>query len=329
MKALVIGSGSIAQRHLVNLQRFKEVRQIGVMTSSGRTLAAGETLADTVLADLDAAVHWRPDVVVVASPAPWHIQQAMAFLSLNARVLIEKPLASDWNHCAAHLDMLMTNADAIVMGYNLRHLPSAQFVKNYLAERPSGSIHSIHVDVGQYLPDWRPESDYRAQVSSQRSLGGGALLELSHELDYLFWLCGPFQGVYCVARQTGHLEIDVEDTVDAMFDHNTGPSASLHLDFLQRRRSRSCKVVMAHGTLIWNLADGTVHLQTAREEAILFSDPVDAIHQTYVTELEILLGKRKPLEHKGASVQEAAAVLQTISAMKQSSTTRARVKIAS
>ncbi len=327
MKALVIGSGSIARRHLANFRQFEEVRQIGVMTASGRPLNPEETEADQVLADLEAAVQWQPDVVVVASPAPWHMRQTEAFLSTGARVLIEKPLAAEWADGAAHLDLLKANADAIVIGYNLRHLPSAQFVKQYLETQPADAILSIHVDVGQYLPDWRPQSDYRSQVSSQKALGGGALLELSHELDYLFWLGGPFNGVYCQARQTGRLDIDVEDTVDALFDRKWGPSATAHLDFLQRRRSRSCKVVMAHGTLIWNLVDGTAHLQTAQETVLLFTDPANAIQHTYVVELEILLGRRPQTTHQGTSVQEAARVLQAIAAMKQSSITRTRVEI--
>lgn len=327
MRALVIGSGSIARRHLANLRQFEEVQQTGVMTASGRSIAPEDTHADLVLADLEAAVRWRPDVVVVASPAPWHLQQATAFLPSGARVLIEKPLAADWASSLAHLDMLTTMADAIVIGYNLRHLPSSQFVKHYLETQPSGAVHSIHIDVGQYLPDWRPHSDYRTQVSSQQALGGGALLELSHELDYLLWLGGPFDGVYCVARQTGHLDIDVEDTVDALFDRPSGLSATVHLDFLQRRRSRSCKVVMAHGTLIWNLVEGTVQLQTAQETVALFADTANAVQQTYVTELEVLLGKRPPAAYKGATVQEAARVLQTIAAMKRSSITRTRIEI--
>lgn len=327
MKALVIGSGSIARRHLTNFRQFEEVQLTGVMTASGRPLTPEETHADLVLADLEAAVRWQPDVVVVASPAPWHLQQAAAFLPSGARVLIEKPLASDWANSTVHLDMLTSKADAIVIGYNLRHLPSAQFVKRYLEKQPSGEVHSIHIDVGQYLPDWRPQSDYRTQVSSQKALGGGALLELSHDLDYLLWLGGPFDGVYCVARQTGHLDIDVEDTVDALFDRKSGPSSTVHLDFLQRRRSRSCKVVMAHGTLIWNLVEGTVQLQMAQETVPLFTDAANAIQQTYVTELETLLGRRPKVTHQGASVQEAARVLQTIAAMKQSSITRTRIEI--
>ena len=41
-------------------------------------------------------------------------------------------------------------------------------------------IYNVFAGVGQYLPDWRA-GDYRVTVSASKDLGGGALLELSHE----------------------------------------------------------------------------------------------------------------------------------------------------
>ena len=56
----------------------------------------------------------------------------------------------------------------------------------------SGLGSNLSPEVGQYLPDWRPGTDYKSGVSAQKDLGGGALLELSHELDYLQWFFGNF-----------------------------------------------------------------------------------------------------------------------------------------
>ena len=50
---------------------------------------------------------------------------------------------------------------------------------------------------------------YRAR----QELGGGAPLELSHELDYLRWIFGEVEWVKATLGRQSSLEIDVEDTV--------------------------------------------------------------------------------------------------------------------
>ena len=47
-----------------------------------------------------------------------------------------------------------------------------------------GKIIMIKINVGQYLPNWR-NIDYRKCVSSSKDKGGGVILELSHDLNYL------------------------------------------------------------------------------------------------------------------------------------------------
>ena len=55
-------------------------------------------------------------------------------------------------------------------------------------------------------------NDYRKTVSAQKILGGGVLLELSHELDYLRWIFGDVEFVQAQLARQSELDIDVEDT---------------------------------------------------------------------------------------------------------------------
>lgn len=314
MKALVIGAGSIARRHLRNLRTFNGIGPIGVMASRGRILDARDLLADKLFTSLDEALEWMPERVIVASPAPFHLAQARRFAETGIAVLIEKPLSHDWMSCLEHQDWLIQHEQLLSVGYNLRYLPSAGFMKSYIAGGGLSALSSIHIDVGQYLPDWRPDSDYRTQVSAQRALGGGAILELSHEIDLLLWLMGQAQGVYCRARNTGQLEIDVEDTVDALFTLSAGTSVSLHMDFLQRARVRRFKLVCAEGNLLWNLASDTVDLITLSQSKRLFSSPSEDRNHSYIEELSSFIRTGRC----AASIGEAFAVMRAIDAMKQS-----------
>ena len=48
----------------------------------------------------------------------------------------------------------------------------------------------MSINCSSFLPSWRKNIDYQSSVSAKKSLGGGVLLELSHEIDYLIWLIG-------------------------------------------------------------------------------------------------------------------------------------------
>ena len=39
----------------------------------------------------------------------------------------------------------------------------------------------MNVEAGQYLPDWRPWQNYRESYSARQDLGGGIILDGSHE----------------------------------------------------------------------------------------------------------------------------------------------------
>ena len=124
------------------------------------------------------------------------------------------------------------------VGYCLRYMPSAIKMKELLDQKKIGNIYNAFVDIGQYLPDWRPSIKYRDSVSSKLILGGGALLELSHEIDYLQWLFGSLEVHYAQLRSSSELNLEVEELVDLVLISEIGTVCNVHLDFLQKKASR-------------------------------------------------------------------------------------------
>lgn len=326
---LVIGSGSIARRHIANLKLVFPNAEVGCIAASGRALVPEECGADRVFVSLDEALAtWKPVFAIVASPSPWHLAQVRQLVAAGVPSIIEKPLANDFSLAVEEVDALRPYADRLEVGYNLRYLPSAQEMKRLLDTGVLGRIHSVLIDVGQYLPDWRPQSDYRLNVSARRELGGGVLLELSHELDYLTWLFGRFEQVYCVTGESGNLDIDVEDRVDAILSREDGLAAVVHMDFLQRAVNRTCKVIGENGTLRWNIATNSVSLlEPGKQEAVLFADEAYDRNAMYISELErfalVASGTLPPL----VSLEDGLYVLRLVDAMKASARERKAVSI--
>lgn len=316
-KVLVVGSGSIARRHLANFRLLLPNTEVGCVSASGRALAVGETDATTQLQSIAAAVAWSPDLAVVASPAPLHLEHASHLLDAGVPVLIEKPLSDSMDRVRDAASLLVCHRDRIEVAYNLRFLSSARRMKTLIDEAIVGCILGLQIEVGQYLPDWRPKADYRRQVSANRSLGGGVLLELSHELDYLAWIFGRFDKVFCIATNSGQLEIDVEDRADILLSRKN-LTAHVHLDFLQRRASRSCKVIGSSGTLHWDLIANRISLEGPRGQEVLFSDPASDRNDMYVELLrgfiEVAAGRAAPR----ITLEDGLAVLDMVEAMRES-----------
>ena len=119
-----------------------------------------------------------------------------------------------------------------------RYMPLFNNIKNIIDQRIIGNILAVNVYAGQYLPNWRSNSDYRDGVSANKSLGGGVLLELSHEIDYVIWLFGVPKSVICSAPKISNLEIDVEDIANIIFEYEQIRISQFKLIFKSKIRKK-------------------------------------------------------------------------------------------
>lgn len=229
-RALVIGHGSIGRRHVEVLSG--EGFEVDLVTSQ-------VTPARTCHENVPEALRKKKfDLVVVANPASAHMEtlSLLAVAGFTGRVLIEKPLSNQ------HFPVSEIS-EQVRVGYNLRFLPIVGRIRELIAGR---KLYSINAYVGQYLPTWRPATDYRTAVSARRSLGGGALRELSHELDLVQHLAGSWKRVVAMGGRVSALEIDVEDQFSLMMECANCPLIQVSVNFLDRVVGRSL-IINAEG----------------------------------------------------------------------------------
>ncbi len=243
MTALVIGYGSIGARHA------RLLTELGCRTGVVSARQMDFPIAYSNLAD--ALATERPEYVVIANSTNEHHNalSALARLGYAGIVLVEKPLFSCSMVVPAH-----TFREAFV-AYNLRFHPVIQRLKTLLeGER----ILSVQAYVGQYLPDWRPASDYRASYSARADRGGGALRDLSHELDYLTWMLGGWQRVSALGGHFSSLEITSDDIFALMLVTPSCPVVTLQLNYLDRLARRTVLVNTSRHTIEADLIKGTI-----------------------------------------------------------------------
>lgn len=285
---LIVSVGSIGQRHLRNLRILRPQSQIATL----RLLAGFETPlplgCDIQLRSMADVKAFAPSAAIIAGPASTHREIAAALIGMGVPVLVEKPFADSLNGLTEIVKTARTNKVTLMVGYNLRFKPSLIEARRSILSGTFGDILSVRAEVGQYLPDWRPGSDYRKSVSAKQSLGGGALLELSHEIDYLYWFFGLPQRVSCRGGHLSALKIDVEDTVELCLEYDHPKRlVSIHLDFIQRNVTRNCKFIGTLGTLVWDGVADRIDMFVAEPAPASSSESFDTTDRNsmYVDEL--------------------------------------------
>jgi len=258
---LIVGFGSIGRRHLQSLRDLAPGCRVGILRS--RLTSPPASPGDDAVIDFhcwEQALAFAPQAAIVAGPATTHLASARRLIEAGVPVLIEKPLAERLPGAIELIELAEKLRIPAAVGYNLRQKASLIAVRKLITENAIGSISAVRAEVGQYLPDWRPGARYQDGVSARRALGGGPLLELSHEFDYLYWMFGLPDLVTARGGRYGSLEIDVEDVVEVTleFAGHRRMLANVHLDFLQRAPDRRCRFIGTEGTVIWDAIADTI-----------------------------------------------------------------------
>ncbi|MBT9493234.1 MAG: Gfo/Idh/MocA family oxidoreductase [Paucibacter sp.] len=258
----------------------------------------------------DAVLNHRPDYVVIANETALHHDELvrLAATGYQGTVLLEKPLFE----CVK--PMPENQFQALRIAYNLRFHPVILRLKSLLEDQ---NILSVHCYVGQYLPGWRPETDYRHSYSAQSKMGGGVLLDLSHDLDYLNWMLGDWQKVSALGGQLSQLEITSDDIFTLLLSFGQCPIAAVQLNYLDRRGRRSLIVNTAHHTYEADLVSNKIFIDKTEETFnVQRDDTYRSMHAA------LLRGEFESL----CSLSEALSTLKLISASRQSATNQEWVK---
>ncbi len=250
VNALVIGYGSIGARHARLLTEF------GCHTA---VVSARQLEFPFVYSSLeDALATEQPEYVVVANSTNKHHStlSELARLGYAETLLVEKPVFANPMPVPPH------TFRNVFVAYNLRFHRVIQRLRRLL---DGESILSVQAYVGQYLPDWRPAIDYRASYSASAEQGGGALRDLSHELDYLTWMFGGWERVTALGGHYSPLEITSDDVFVLIFVTSSCPVVTLQVNYLDRLTRRFVLVNTARHTFEADLINGTIMIDRDRE----------------------------------------------------------------
>jgi len=288
---LVVGCGSIGRRHLRNLKALKVPVVLGVDPREDRRQEAAEESGAVTFASLEEALAYKPAAVVVSTPSALHLPIAFKAARHGCHLFIEKPLSHNLDHVDELIDLTSGQRLVTMVGCNYRFDRSLNMVKRLLEDCAIGNVATARAEFGLFLPDMHPYEDYRDFYAARSSLGGGVILDRTHELDYLRWMFGEVDGVTGFYDKRSYLDIDTEDVAEILLRFQSGVLASVHLDYLQAEYRCVVRVVGDRGVIEWNFNPQLVRLYShaTREWKTLLDVPKPNINEMYVEELRHFL----------------------------------------
>jgi CMP-N,N'-diacetyllegionaminic acid synthase len=226
--ALIIGWGSIGQRHDEILRSENLVDRVDLVTKRESANRVRYSSVEEVPGIRDY------DYYVISSITIKH-HEHLAYLcdALDGKtILVEKPLFE-------RSYKLESGGNTVYVGYNMRFEPIIQAMREELIGQ---EVLFAQIYVGQYLPQWHPWADYRNSYSARRNLGGGVLIDLSHEIDYAQYLFGHIKEFSAISDRISSLEIDTDDLFTCIAISERGILINLTMDYLNTNATRTMLV---------------------------------------------------------------------------------------
>ena len=322
----IVGLGSIGRRHLRLLKELRPELEISLVRSGKGSNSPEAELATRILYSLDDAVKSGIQAAIISSPTSTHVKQAEILGRAGINILLEKPLSISLDGVNELLDQIEQANIVSLCGYVLRYDPGAKKFKEMLLNNCVGQLLHVRVVCSSFLPDWRPGRDYRETVSAVPELGGGVLLELSHELDYIRWFFGEMRSVQANLHNSRTLGIDVEEAADLIMISEEGFPVALHLDFNQRFSKRYCSIQGTDGELTLDYINKRIIFHPADSDPEVQSFDYERDH-LYKEQLSHFLDCIENDVSPSVTLSDGAAVLNIVEAAKQSHETGQRKEL--
>ena len=170
-RILIIGSGSIAKKHIQILKKYWPSFEIAIYKKGNISISEELNLYSKKFSSYEECLNWGPNYVIIASPCSFHIDQAIFFSRRGIPTIIEKRIGEGSEPKSTRENLLSISKSVPVMvGYVFRHDDCLRKLEKLLISKEFGQIIEVESYCGSWLPDWRPDSNYKKTVSAQKKL---------------------------------------------------------------------------------------------------------------------------------------------------------------
>lgn len=251
MKVLFVGVGSIGTRHIKD---FYNICYKNNIIPEIYVLRRKVTELDLIISDMvtmqlvEIPENVIYDAVFITNPTNLHFDMLKKLCNRGKYYFVEKPIFDHLNYDFESLGLSSSNT---YVAAPMRHSKTFNRLKEIVK---SERVFSARIICSSYLPEWRPNIDYRNNYSAIKEMGGGVALDLVHEIDYMIGLFGIPNKSHCFHGKYSNLEITSDDLSVYIVEYSD-LICEIHLDYFGREYRRECELFTENGTYIANFYD--------------------------------------------------------------------------
>jgi len=212
---LVMGTGSIAQRHVKNILKIKDNCNICVCSKSfirAKNFCKKFKKKNIYPEKMENLSKVNYTHVIIASSSSLHNRHLRKFMFKKNNIYCEKPLPNDKNLNYLTKTIKKRNLNKkIKIGYQFRFNPVIKFLKKELKKKVNNKIYLIKFYCGQNLKNWRSIKNYQKLYSAGKNYLASVNWELSHELDSLNFIYKKPKKIFSSLSSTNYLNLKVKD----------------------------------------------------------------------------------------------------------------------
>lgn len=249
-RVLVIGGGSIGERHLRCFLRTGQARVSMCEPREERMAFLQETYdIDEAHRDFDAVDLSAFDAVVVCTPPNLHVGMCRHAVEAGCHVLCEKPLSNTLDGLDELIALAGEKGVAAGVAFVFRHMPGFAKIRDLLREGLVGDVKLVTFKSGQQFSKFRP--DYKRIYFASKEMGGGAINDAcSHSLNFLQWCFGMPTELASFHDHLSDMEIETEDAALMLMRFGAGgPMVQLQQNLFQKDYAILQEYVGSEGTL--------------------------------------------------------------------------------
>ena len=179
---LVLGTGSIAKKHIENLLVLK-FRVFVYSKNKKNPIKKNKNI------NFLNKLNNLPDIhfAIIANKTNNHLYAIKFLIKKKINIYCEKPIFFKKFKFEDIKKAIIKNKIIFFMGYQLLNDTKVEYIKKQMRKH---KVKSFQVSVGHNLEKWRKDGVRKNSYFSRKSMGGGVIFELIHEISLIGHLFG-------------------------------------------------------------------------------------------------------------------------------------------
>ncbi|TXD50341.1 MULTISPECIES: Gfo/Idh/MocA family protein [unclassified Polaribacter] len=297
MKVLIIGLGSIANKHILALRKVDSKVEIYALR---RAISKEENGIKQLYSLKDIEILGL-DFIMISNPTNVHFETLKEVYKFNIPLFIEKPLFSKKGPKEAELVDLINRNNSTYIACNLRFHKGIIEMKSLLLGK---RIEEVNVYCGSYLPNWRPNVNYKEVYSANKEQGGGVHIDLIHELDYIYWIFGKPILTKKTFGATSSLAITAYDYANYLWTYEQF-NANVVLNYYRKDTKRTFEVLTDKGTYLLDLIENKIRFNNKE----IYAEPQE-IMDMYTNQMRFFIKNITQKKNTFNTIEEGYKVLE-------------------